>query len=74
MMNFVGFDLASADQVASVTATDFEDTELTSAHIFDCPANLAALQEIKDLFSSTNLYVNNIEQIGGTVILAHGTI
>ncbi|GFT96227.1 uncharacterized protein TNCV_3906691 [Trichonephila clavipes] len=41
------------------------DTELTPAHIFDCPAILAALQE------QTNLYVNNIEHIARTVIWAH---
>ncbi|GFV28149.1 uncharacterized protein TNCV_678371 [Trichonephila clavipes] len=46
------------------------DTELIPAHIFDCPAILAALQEreIGVLFSSTNLYVDNIEQIPQTVI------
>ncbi|GFV43939.1 uncharacterized protein TNCV_492641 [Trichonephila clavipes] len=39
------------------------DTELTSAHIFDCPAILSALQEIGVLFSLTNLYLDNIEQM-----------
>ncbi|GFW11295.1 uncharacterized protein TNCV_3808151 [Trichonephila clavipes] len=47
------------------------DTELTSAHIFDCPAILAALQKIGILLSSTNLYVDNIEDIARTVIWAH---
>ncbi|GFX81799.1 hypothetical protein TNCV_2570001 [Trichonephila clavipes] len=39
------------------------DSEQTPAHVFDSPAVLAALQEIGVLFSSTNLYVGNIEQI-----------
>ncbi|GFX06917.1 hypothetical protein TNCV_1202321 [Trichonephila clavipes] len=51
----------------------FRDTELTPAHIFDCPAILAALQEIGVLFLSTNLYLNNIEQIARTVIWTHGS-
>ncbi|GFW64695.1 uncharacterized protein TNCV_700981 [Trichonephila clavipes] len=44
------------------------DTELTPAHTFDCSAILATLQEIGVLFSSTNLYEDNIEQIARTVI------
>ncbi|GFV51069.1 hypothetical protein TNCV_4743461 [Trichonephila clavipes] len=47
------------------------EIELTPAHIFDCPAILAALQKIGVLFSSTNLYVDNIEEIARTVIRAH---
>ncbi|GFX32088.1 uncharacterized protein TNCV_4099371 [Trichonephila clavipes] len=47
------------------------DTELTPAHIFVCPAILAALQEIVVLFSSTKLYVDNIQQSARTVIWAH---
>ncbi|GFU42736.1 uncharacterized protein TNCV_3139351 [Trichonephila clavipes] len=43
-------------------------TELTPAHIFDCPTILAAFQDIRVLFPSTNLYVDNIEQIARTVI------
>ncbi|GFS80010.1 hypothetical protein TNCV_751251 [Trichonephila clavipes] len=43
-------------------------TELTHGHILDCPAILAAVQEIGFLFSSTNLYVDNIGQIARTVI------
>ncbi|GFW22275.1 uncharacterized protein TNCV_1430291 [Trichonephila clavipes] len=50
------------------------DTERTSAHIFDCPAILVALQKIGVLFSSTNFYVNNIEETARTVIWVHGTI
>ncbi|GFX48921.1 uncharacterized protein TNCV_2797141 [Trichonephila clavipes] len=50
------------------------DTELRPAHIFDCPTILAALQEIRVVFSSTNLYEDNIEQIARTVIWAHGVI
>ncbi|GFX42481.1 uncharacterized protein TNCV_1520441 [Trichonephila clavipes] len=50
------------------------DTELTPAHIFDCPAILAALQEIWVLVSSTNLYVDNIEQITRTVIWTRGSV
>ncbi|PRD22890.1 UNVERIFIED_CONTAM: hypothetical protein NCL1_47888 [Trichonephila clavipes] len=50
------------------------DTELTPAHIFVCPAILAALQEIVVLFSSTKLYVDNIQLSARTVIWAHGTI
>ncbi|GFU29001.1 uncharacterized protein TNCV_471161 [Trichonephila clavipes] len=50
------------------------DTELTPAHISVCPVILVAVQEIGVLFSSTNLYVNNIEQIARTVIWAHGNI
>ncbi|GFW82806.1 uncharacterized protein TNCV_3493761 [Trichonephila clavipes] len=42
------------------------DIELTPAHIFDCPAILAAFQEIGILLSSTNLYVDNIKQIART--------
>ncbi|GFV83315.1 uncharacterized protein TNCV_1900411 [Trichonephila clavipes] len=38
------------------------DTELTSAHIFDCPDILAALPEIGALFSTTNFYVDNVSQ------------
>ncbi|GFV40002.1 hypothetical protein TNCV_4412331 [Trichonephila clavipes] len=43
------------------------DTELTPVHIFDCPAILAALQEreIGVFFSSTNIYVDSIEQMPG---------
>ncbi|GFX29018.1 RNase H domain-containing protein [Trichonephila clavipes] len=48
------------------------DIELTPAHIFDCPSILAALQKKKKkkkvLFSSTNLYVDNIEEIAKTLI------
>ncbi|GFU95641.1 RNase H domain-containing protein [Trichonephila clavipes] len=44
------------------------DTELTPAYMFDGPAIFAALQKIWVLFSSTNLYVDNIEQIAGTII------
>ncbi|GFV94002.1 uncharacterized protein TNCV_3573551 [Trichonephila clavipes] len=48
-------------------------SELTLTHIFDSPAILTALQEIRVLFSSTNLYVDNIEQIARTVIWScHG--
>ncbi|GFU19105.1 uncharacterized protein TNCV_4397081 [Trichonephila clavipes] len=50
------------------------DTELTPAHIFDSPAILAALQELGVLFSSTNLYVDNIAQSARTVIWAHETV
>ncbi|GFS78510.1 uncharacterized protein TNCV_3147631 [Trichonephila clavipes] len=50
------------------------DTELTPAHIFDCPAVLAAVQEIGVFFSSTNLYVDNISQIARTVIWVHGGV
>ncbi|GFW27806.1 uncharacterized protein TNCV_766871 [Trichonephila clavipes] len=50
------------------------DTELTPAHIFECPAILAALQKIGVLFSSTNLYVDNIEEIARTVIWAQAII
>ncbi|GFT60846.1 RNase H domain-containing protein [Trichonephila clavipes] len=50
------------------------DTELKPAHIFDSPAILAALKGIGVLFSSINLYVDNIEQIARTVIWAHGTV
>ncbi|GFU56707.1 uncharacterized protein TNCV_1822361 [Trichonephila clavipes] len=39
------------------------DTELTPAHIFDCPTILTALQKIGVHFSSTTLYVDNIEEI-----------
>ncbi|GFW65123.1 hypothetical protein TNCV_393891 [Trichonephila clavipes] len=46
-------------------------TELSPACSFDCPAILAAIQEMGPLFSSTNLYVDNIEQIAGTVIGNH---
>ncbi|GFV39036.1 hypothetical protein TNCV_966011 [Trichonephila clavipes] len=35
---------------------------VTPAHIFDCPAILVALKEMGILFSSTNIYVDNIEQ------------
>ncbi|GFS97733.1 uncharacterized protein TNCV_2558871 [Trichonephila clavipes] len=48
--------------------------ELTSAHIFDCPAILAALQKIRFIFSSINLYVDNIEEIARTVIWIHRSI
>ncbi|GFT37268.1 uncharacterized protein TNCV_1127071 [Trichonephila clavipes] len=48
------------------------DIEPTPTHIFDCPAILAALQEIGVLFSSTNLYMDNIEHISRTAIWAHG--
>ncbi|GFV55454.1 uncharacterized protein TNCV_3776411 [Trichonephila clavipes] len=47
------------------------DIELTPAYIFGCPAILAALQEIGVIFSSTNLYVDNIEQTFRTVICTH---
>ncbi|GFX37940.1 DUF4817 domain-containing protein [Trichonephila clavipes] len=50
------------------------DTELTSSNIFYCPAILDALKEIRVLLSSTNLYVDNIEQIIKTVIRVHDTI
>ncbi|GFV74145.1 uncharacterized protein TNCV_4510511 [Trichonephila clavipes] len=50
------------------------DKELRPAHIFDCPAILAALREIRVLFSSTNLYVDSIEQISKIVIWAYSTI
>ncbi|GFV63008.1 hypothetical protein TNCV_3178001 [Trichonephila clavipes] len=39
------------------------DTELTPAYVFHYPIILAALQKTKVLFSSTNLYVDNIEQM-----------
>ncbi|GFV51922.1 hypothetical protein TNCV_1322751 [Trichonephila clavipes] len=51
-----------------------EDTELTPAYISDCPAILAALEEIRVLFSSTNLYVVNIQEIARTDIWIYGTI
>ncbi|GFV52659.1 mariner Mos1 transposase [Trichonephila clavipes] len=38
------------------------DTEPTPAHIFDCAPILAALQEIRIIFSATNLYADNMEQ------------
>ncbi|GFU17945.1 uncharacterized protein TNCV_318451 [Trichonephila clavipes] len=50
------------------------NTELIPAPIFDCPAILAVLQEIGVMFSSTNLCVDNIEQIARTVIWAHGSV
>ncbi|GFX07681.1 uncharacterized protein TNCV_4159501 [Trichonephila clavipes] len=50
------------------------DTYLTPAYIFDCLAILDALQEKGVLFSSTNLCVDNIEQIAKTVIWARGTV
>ncbi|GFW27541.1 uncharacterized protein TNCV_163811 [Trichonephila clavipes] len=49
-------------------------TELTAVNVFDCPAILAAVQEIEVLFSSLNLCVDNIEQIARTVIWARGTV
>ncbi|GFW40828.1 uncharacterized protein TNCV_4368761 [Trichonephila clavipes] len=42
------------------------DTELTRAHIFDCPAIFSALSEIEALFSTRNLYADNAEQIART--------
>ncbi|GFT10532.1 hypothetical protein TNCV_1942941 [Trichonephila clavipes] len=50
-------------------------TELTPAPIFECPAILAAIQEIGVQFSSTNLYVDNIEhrllkQSSGSMVLS----
>ncbi|GFV37213.1 hypothetical protein TNCV_1056171 [Trichonephila clavipes] len=53
---------------------DLKYTELTPASIFDCPAISAALQEVRVLFSSTNLYVDNTEQIARAVIWTHGTV
>ncbi|GFW00369.1 RNase H domain-containing protein [Trichonephila clavipes] len=50
------------------------NTKLTPAHIFDRPAILAALQEIRVLLSSRNLYVGKIQQIARTVIWALGTV
>ncbi|GFY06491.1 hypothetical protein TNCV_412411 [Trichonephila clavipes] len=50
------------------------DIELTPAYIYDYPAILAALQEIQVLFPTTNLYVDNIQQIGKKVILVHGIV
>ncbi|GFX53303.1 RNase H domain-containing protein [Trichonephila clavipes] len=50
------------------------DTELTPAHIFNCPAIVASLQIIGLLVSSANFYRDNIEQNAGTVIWAHGTV
>ncbi|GFU42518.1 hypothetical protein TNCV_4556381 [Trichonephila clavipes] len=49
------------------------DTYRTLANIFNCPAVLAALQEINVLFSSANLKVDNIEQIA-KVIWVHGAV
>ncbi|GFV89605.1 uncharacterized protein TNCV_1575781 [Trichonephila clavipes] len=43
-------------------------TVKTPAYIFDCPAILAAL------FSSTNLYEDNVDQIAGTIIWAQVSI
>ncbi|GFU13756.1 hypothetical protein TNCV_939711 [Trichonephila clavipes] len=48
--------------------------ELTPAHIFDFLAVLAFLQKIGVLFSSTDLYMDSIEDIDRTVIWALGTI
>ncbi|GFW94639.1 hypothetical protein TNCV_4246791 [Trichonephila clavipes] len=50
------------------------DKELKPANIFDCPAILAVLQKIGVLFSSINLYVDNIEEIARTVIWTHGHV
>ncbi|GFX09145.1 hypothetical protein TNCV_4167241 [Trichonephila clavipes] len=50
------------------------DAEPTPAHIFDCLAILATLQEIGVLFSSTNFYVDNVEQSTRTVIWANELI
>ncbi|GFV01450.1 DUF4817 domain-containing protein [Trichonephila clavipes] len=47
------------------------NTELTPAHIFDCPAILIALQEMGALFLSTHLYEDNIEQIARIEICAY---
>ncbi|GFW59590.1 hypothetical protein TNCV_3222402 [Trichonephila clavipes] len=47
--------------------------ELAPAHIFECPL-IAALPELGIILSSTNFYVDNIEQIARTVIWAHGTV
>ncbi|GFV61429.1 uncharacterized protein TNCV_2898041 [Trichonephila clavipes] len=44
------------------------DIELLPADIFDCPPILAAIQEIGVLFSSTNFYEDDIEQIARTVV------
>ncbi|GFX09894.1 histone-lysine N-methyltransferase SETMAR [Trichonephila clavipes] len=46
------------------------DIELIHNHIFDCPVIFAALEEIGVLFSSTNLYADNIAQFSRTVIWA----
>ncbi|GFX44185.1 uncharacterized protein TNCV_4119811 [Trichonephila clavipes] len=43
------------------------DKCLDKAYIFDCPAILADLQEIGVMFSTTNLYIDNIEQMARTV-------
>ncbi|GFV64792.1 hypothetical protein TNCV_808891 [Trichonephila clavipes] len=48
--------------------------ELTPALIFNCSVILDALLETGVLFSSTYLYVDNIEQIARTVIWDNGTI
>ncbi|GFX92149.1 uncharacterized protein TNCV_1740691 [Trichonephila clavipes] len=53
---------------------NYSDTDKTSAHIFNCPALLVAVQEIGVQFSSTNLYADNSEQTARTVIWVHGTI
>ncbi|GFW42568.1 hypothetical protein TNCV_4257621 [Trichonephila clavipes] len=55
---------------------NYPDTNLTPAHIFDSPAVHAALQEIRVLFSSTNLYEDNIlnrypEQSFGPMVLSY---
>ncbi|GFU36057.1 hypothetical protein TNCV_4191551 [Trichonephila clavipes] len=51
-----------------------QNAELTPAHIFHRPVILAVPQEIRFLFSSTDLYVVNIEQISRTVAMAHGPV